>query len=371
MGDTLIISDLSVLIVITDLEIGGTPLQILRLAREFKRKGVRVGVCSLSEEGPITYRLLSEGIDTYALGARSIFDLHIIWRLVGLIRRLRPDVIHSFLVHANVVSRLANLLAGFPSIHIGTICTIERIKRWHNWLERISYNLSDAVVCVSFAVRDFVEKDLGIKGSTFVVRPGIDIEDIKGATPADPALLGIGESNHRVCYLGRLDPVKGIDIAIKAIWWIYRNTDLDDIQLLIIGDGPQRNRLMGLADRLGISDRVYFLGFRQDYASILKICKVCILPSYQEGWGIAVAEAICAGLVPVVSNAGGSAELVQLANHGIIIDGFQPHSFAKGIIDAFDLQAEANKDMSEGLLQLSSSYEAEEYLKLYRSLLFR
>ncbi len=358
----------SVLLVVTDFEIGGTPLQVLRLAGSLKANGVSVSVCSLSPPGPITKRFKFHNIPTYSLGARSIKDIHILFKFKGVLSRIKPDIVHSFLVHSNFVSRIGNAMLGKRCKHIGTICTIEREKRWHNAVERITSGLSDKIVCVSEAIKNFAISKMKIKEEKLrVIRPGIDIERILSAQPIDISELGIEPSEHRVCFLGRLDPIKQVDVVIRAIKWIKENSDIGDIQLVVIGDGEERNRLVKLVDKLNIADSVYFLGFREDYERILKICDVYALASKQEGWGIATVEAIAAGLVPVVSNVDGSREIVEFTECGVLVDSFEPIDFAKGIIEALEMKGKKKIDESI-MYQLSIKREVEEYIKLYREL---
>ena len=105
-----------ILYVITDLHLGGVPLHLLRLARAAQTAGHVVRVVSLALPGRVSGLLLDEGIDTRSCGARSISSLAALVRLRHEIRAFRPDLIHSFLFHANIVGTLAARVA--PSVGV-------------------------------------------------------------------------------------------------------------------------------------------------------------------------------------------------------------------------------------------------------------
>ncbi len=140
-------------------------------------------------------------------------------------------------------------------------------------------------------------KSLGFnEGSIHVVPLGIDKKSIDNSKP-------IPSMSYDACYLGRLHATKGVN-DLAAIWRLVTDTK-KSAKLAVIGSDPTRNMLLRLQEEFtqyGLKDNVDFLGLvpRKSLFSVLKTCKIFLSPSYEEGWGIAVCEAMAAGLVPVV-----------------------------------------------------------------------
>jgi len=262
-------------------------------------------------------------------------------------------------MHSNVLVRLAAGIRRRPKI-VSTICTVEREKGWHMTLERWTARLADRIVCISQAVRTFC-LTRGLPADRLVViHPGIDLDRIRTAIPGDPVALGLTPSTTRLCYLGRLDPVKNIDVILRALTLLAR----PDLELLIIGDGPQRPELETLARDLMLTNQVRFLGFREDYPSLLKLCRIFCLASRQEGWGIAVSEALTADLMVVATNVDALPEQVRSNNEGVLVDPDDPKAFAQGILSVLTPPNPPNPRTVQ-----TTQTEAQEYLHLYRQLL--
>ncbi len=349
-----------VLLIVTDLEIGGTPLQVYRLAKGLAEIGVRVSVSCLGKWGPVADKIHNLGLPVFPLGAESVRDVAVGVGLPRLIARLRPDICHSFLMHSNILTRLAGRLVLGPRI-ISTICTVEREKHWHMLLESATCRLADKIVCVSKAVRDFCINSHIPANRLRVIYPGIEVDQVANALPADPGLLGLSPASTRICFLGRLDPIKRIDLILKAVSILGRI----DLELLIIGDGPQRQELECLAGNLGIRDRVKFLGFREDFPGILKLCKVSVLASDQEGCSIAITEALAAGTKVVATNVGSAIEQIEEGKTGYVVRPGDPEALAEGISAGLKLVRPSSPNPDN----LSYRREAREYLELYRSIL--
>jgi glycosyltransferase involved in cell wall biosynthesis len=348
-----------VLLIVTDLEIGGTPLQVYRLSRGLTELGVRVSVACLGGSGPVADKIRDLGLAVYPLGARTVADVKVFFRLPRLVAQIKPDICHSFLMHSNILARLAGLVVPGPRI-VSTICTVEREKDWHMVLERSTCRLSDKIVCVSNAVKVFCLKAHIPANRLGVITPGIEVEKMTKAPPIDPAILGVSPDSIKICFLGRLDPIKRIDLILKAVKILAR----PDLELLVIGDGPQRQELEGLAAHLDISKHVKFLGFREDIPGILKLCRLSVLASDQEGWGIGITEALAAGLVVVATRVDALVEQIEEGKTGFLVNPNDPVALADGITAGLNLIHPPPPDLEI----LSYRREAREYLELYRSI---
>jgi len=358
-------SKLKVLLIITDLGIGGTPLQLYRLALGLKRLGCDVRVACLAARGPIADRLAQVDIPVFPLGARSVRDGYIFWKLSRVAAALRPDVFHSFLVHANVVSRISANLVGVPAV-VSTICTAEREHRWHLVLENATCRLADAIVCISRGVRSHMRRRAYLPNRLMrVICPGIDVDWIRSADPVPKERLTSRVDCPVICCIGRLDPVKRVDLVIEALAMIR---DRVSAGLVIVGDGPERARLEDLVGGHGVRDRVRFLGFRADVAGIVKSCDLFVLASQQEGWSIATTEALAAGVPAVVTAVEGPCEQVDPGRTGIIVRPGDVGELAKGIVAGLKLPKRPGQ-VGMQTQRLNYMREAREYYQLYRNIL--
>ncbi len=353
----------AVLLVVTDLQIGGTPLQVYRLAMGLKSLGCRVYITSLAPYGPIADLIGDTDIEVFPLDARSVRDVHVVFKLARLIARLRVDVCHSFLVHANVVTRLAALLARCRPV-VSTICTAERQHRWHLKLENLTFRLGDATVCISRAVQDHMHSHAFIPTDAMtVVNPGIDISQISAAKAVPRHELAATPQSPILCFVGRLDGVKRIDLILNSLAAIG---DTCNASLVIVGDGPERETLEQLTADLKLTDRVRFLGFRNDVPAILKSCDAFVLASDTEGWSIATAEALAVGLPVVATDVAGPSEQIDVGKTGFIVPTGDDKALADGILSALKLgrhAVDANTD------NISYHREARQYLQLYCNLI--
>jgi glycosyltransferase involved in cell wall biosynthesis len=144
--------------------------------------------------------------------------------------------------------------------------------------------------------------------------------DTSAFFPADQAeksalrsKLGIPEVEVTGIFVGRLQPVKQVDVLLRA--W----ASVDCGKLLVLGDGPQRDVLVQLAQDLGLSERVIFKGMVANVADYLRAADIFILPSSSEGLSVALLEAMSSGLVPIATAVGGNMDLIIDGKNGLLV----------------------------------------------------
>jgi len=314
-----------ILLLCTDLEVGGVPLLIKNFARGLaadapdsmqNRSRFTVQVASLSPEGPIAEQIKKLGITTHCLGACCQWDLRVFYRLARVIQRFRPHVLHSQLVHANVVGRLMGSLLGVPKV-IATIQTVEKGKRWHNKVENLTCRLSHKTTCVSPSVYQHAAQNIHIPESRLQVIPNaIDVDRFADAEPIDLAEFHLDSNKTTLVFVGRLDPVKNVDVLLRATTLISQE---QNVQLIIVGDGPQRERLETLTETLNLTDRVRFAGQRLDVERILKAADIFVLPSQWEGMPMSAQEAMASGLPVIASRTEGIIDIIEDNATGLLV----------------------------------------------------
>ena len=309
---------MKILQVITDLNTGGVPLHLLRLARYLTNHGETVRVISLSPRGPVAQMLEDSGIPTQACDAAGAWDWRVAERLAATIGETQPDVVHSLLFHANIAARFACLLAGFDRRRlICEIQTVEIERRWHLLVDGWTQGLCRWIVGNSPSVIEHLACRAHIARPRLrLIRGGVDVDAIRSAEPIDRTILGIPAGDPLLLWVGRLDPVKGLDVLVEAATRVVR---IHAAQIAIVGEGPYCPELKRLVTDSGIAERVHLLGPRDDVARLLKAADVFVFPSRTEGLPNAVLEAMAAGLPVVTTDAPGCRDLIEHDRTGLIV----------------------------------------------------
>lgn len=314
-------SKLRVLLLVTDLDWGGAPLLVHSLAGGLNARGWQVAVCSLAKIGPVGQKMQQEGFPVHSADAKGRWDIACLLRLAAIVRRFRPHVLQTFLMHANVAGRIVGRLTGVPCV-VSEICTAEKGARWHLMLEKWSAPWADKIICNSSSVERHIQAAGLPHHKLLTIEHGVDLSRFSAfvAPAADLADL----PHPRVLFVGRLDPVKGLDTLADA--WRQVQATMPQAQLLIAGDGPLRKLLAGLPN-------VRMLGFRQDVPALLAGCDLFVLPSKWEGFGLAAAEAMAAGKPVVLTRVEGLQDLVNDGTDGRLVAGNDPPTLAKIVLE--------------------------------------
>lgn len=302
---------------ITDLDPGGAERALVQLATRLDRDRWEPLVLCLGKPGPLVDVLEGAGIRVVCCGARRSTDVGALLRLYRALRRFRPQVLQTFLFHANIAGRIVGRLAGVRHC-ISGIRVAERRARWHLWLDRATNSLVRSNVCVSRAVAEFSATTGGLQRAKLVVIPnGVDVASIAAAEPLDLADLGIPPPSRVVVAVGRLDRQKGLQFLVDAAGEMSRG--LDDVHFLIVGEGPDRTALLRRVSERGLSARVHFAGWRADVPRILRSATCLVLPSLWEGMPNVVLEAMAAGLPVVATRVEGVEELIVPGETGLLV----------------------------------------------------
>jgi glycosyltransferase involved in cell wall biosynthesis len=318
---------------ITDLDIGGAERCLTEIAVRLDRNRFEpvvycLGPRPLRAEASCVPALEAASIEIHCLDARGIWQFPIVaHRLKRLLAAQNPQVLQTFMFHANILGRIAARRAGVKAVASG-IRVAERFAGWHIRLDRLTQRWVDRYVCVSQAVAEFTRDRLGLPPKKLVVIPnGIDLAKYP-ARPADLTALGIAPRRRIITFVGRLEQQKSVDWLIAtAPEWLAK---LPDCELLLVGDGPMRASLEATGKALGIADRVHFAGWLPDVAEVLAASDLLVLPSAWEGMPNVVLEAMASGLAVVATDVEGVRELLgpNVANQTIW------HGDTRALVDA-------------------------------------
>ena len=306
--------------------IGGSERHLLTLLPALAERGIEVVFVGLDDPAwdPSDFY---DALTVPAIRIPAPHDLDPL--LLGrLLRRLRADVVHTHLVHGDVYGGLAGALRGLPLV--STKHNDDRFRLGaFRFVERGLARLSRRIVTITDALREFTISRVGIPADKVVtIHYGLDELPVPwGVNPPDAVPAG-------ACILlavARLSEQKGIDVAIRALASLP-----EDAVLVVLGEGPERPRLLSLAQDLEVAPRVFLPGRQPDVAAWLRRASVLVHPARWEGFGLGVLEAMLAGLPVVASDVSSLPELVVDGKTGLLVRPDDPAALAAGVARALE-----------------------------------
>jgi glycosyltransferase involved in cell wall biosynthesis len=355
----------------TSLSWGGAQVQLVRLARELKRRGWDVGIISMLEPELFSEELESTGIRVASLKMqRGSADLGALARAVVILRRWRPAVLCSFLYHANLLGRVAGRLAGIPVI-VSSIrnenfggSTRDRIVRLTNWASH-AVTTNSRLAATKLAERRVVAGDrVRVIPNSIVVSEFERDPDERYRLRGE---LGVGEDEFLWVAVGRLDMAKDYPTLLAAVERLVAAGQ--PTALRVAGDGPLRGALEVQVRDLGLEERVAFLGPRRDCPALYGAADGFVLSSLWEGLPNVIMEALAAGTPVVATRVGGVGELVEDGQSGFLV----PPRDAPALVDAMrrlmDTPVEERMRMGlRGRAHMEREYGVESITDMWESL---
>jgi glycosyltransferase involved in cell wall biosynthesis len=306
-----------ILLLITDLEIGGTPTVVRELASRLKAPPeVEVDVACLAGWGPVAEQLREAGVGVVLFEARGARDFPgVVWQLVRLIRERKYDTVFSFLIHANAVAAAASLFCRGVRF-LQSIQTTQPSPRWHWWLQSLVQYAAEKVVVPSASAAEVARESAGIDGAKIVVIPNAIDPDAfpRSAIPAaDPRPYPIG-------FIGRLDPVKRVAWLLEEMW-VLNEVSPGLATLDVFGDGVERAALEKQAHDRGMAGFVKFHGTVAQPQEALARIGMLVLRSQAEGFGLVLIEAMAAGVPVIGADVPGIRDVIRHGETGILVSG--------------------------------------------------
>jgi glycosyltransferase involved in cell wall biosynthesis len=308
---------------------GGGEVHVLELSRALRSRGHAVTV-ACKPGTPMDLHCRNDGIPVLNLPLWRAFDLRSARGLRRFCVEERVDVLHGHLTEDWWLGRLATL--GLPSTRL--VVTRHVSRRWggspqKRWVIRGVHR----VIAVSRAVADVLTRDVP-PSAVAVVPNGVDVERFAGAPRGRlRAELGLAPGDPLVGMVARLAANKGQDLLLRALPAVLERHPRCRVALV---GGDQRDGAMGralveLARAVGVAEQVHFLGDRPDVAPLVADFTVAVLPSRQEGLGLALIEAMAAAVPVVATPVGGLPELVLDGQSGLLVAPESPAALARAI----------------------------------------
>lgn len=317
-----------ILQIIPTLDRAGAEKQLCLLAEGLPRDEFDVHVCALTRGGPLAARLTEAGVPFTVIGKRWKLDPQAYWRLKTHVARLRPDLVHAWMFAANTYGYAAARACGVKHFVAGQRCVDPWKSRLQLAADRALARRCDRVVVNSEGVRDFYLEHGAPAERVQVIPNGVVMPELPGTTRRQLlAELDLPVQSRLVGLVGRLWPQKRVKDAIWAadLLKVIR----DDVHLLVIGDGPQCDRMRRFRDQCVIRDKVHFLGERGDVPRLLPHFDALWSTSGYEGQSNVILEAMASGVPVVATDIPGTRELVVPDATGYLVPVGDRAAFAR------------------------------------------
>jgi glycosyltransferase involved in cell wall biosynthesis len=359
--------------IITRLDKGGSAKILLELSRNLNKSKFDLKIISGLTKNP------QEDLDKFTkdTGIEIIFvkslqrnisiflDIISLYRLYLLLKKYKPDIVHAHTSKAGFLGRLAARLAGvriiiyMPHGHIFYGYANCPVTYLFIILERFAAKFTTRVVTITnIEKQEFIKRRIGTEDKFVTIHNGLDLKnyqaiDVNGLLALKDNLQ-IQPGISVISVISRLEPVKGIDIFIRALVGV--NKVFPSFLALIVGDGSLKEQLKTLSKDLNLDSKILFLGFLKNVRDIIYLSDLVVNPARNEGLGLAIIEAGALGKTVVATRVGGVPEVVEDNKTGILVESKNPESLALGIIRVLQ-----NKEFAQGLGQKAKEKVSKEF----------
>ena len=331
----------------TGLRLGGAEIQMSSLASGFVRRGWRVIVVSmLPTDSPLDNRLAASGVTVVSLDMRpGVPNPTAIWKLAGMLRDYGADVLHSHMVKANILARLARKLANVP-VQISTAHNTIEGGRWVQWAYRLTDSMADITTNVSRrAVDRYIEIRAVPADRIQLMRNGLDVsqfeQDHEGRQRCREE-LGVTSSFVWIA-VGRLAQAKDYRNMLDAFRTVVSRRS--DARLLIVGNGPLEAEIAEKVKTLALAESVFMLGERNDVPALMNAADAYVMSSAWEGAPVVLLEAAASRLPIVATDVGGNSELVVQGKTGLLVRPHDPAALGDTMIRIMAASPEDRAEM--------------------------
>jgi N-acetyl-alpha-D-glucosaminyl L-malate synthase BshA len=371
--------------------IGGAERHTETLAKALVERGISVSVVTTRFPGLARFERI-DGIPVYRIpslwATRPAYGckgyIHILTYLLTLFAHLvshrnEYDILH---IQQALFPAVAGVLAGkllgkktIVQIHTTGSGEADDVRQLHSHRSGIAVlwalREANALVGVSRAMMAELQA-LNPKGLLVSIP---SVTSLVNLSQHEPSLvvrqrLGLPSGPLVVC-VARLTPQKAHDVLLRA--WPMVLSCCPDAHLVLVGGGPEETRLRRLAENLGIAERVYFAGEQQEVAPYLVVSDVFVLPSRAEGLGLALIEAMSAGLPCVASRVAGISELIEDGQNGLLVEPEDVAGLAEALLKLLEDRELAKKLGDKARQSVIQTYNPDvivsQYISLYRQLM--
>jgi len=367
-----------ILFLSTSMGMGGADSQLLSAAHGMRSRGHEVRIVSLTQLGPMGLEAQRAGIPTESLDMRrGVPDPRGLVRLVRLVRAWRPDVLHSHMVHANLMARVLRVITPVP-VMVSTIHNIYEGGRLRMAAYRLTNALVDHVTIVSQAAADrFVRERIVPESLLTVIPNGVDTEQFR-RIPREVGhslrqSLGL-EGKFVWLAVGRFEIAKDYPNMLRGFARVRER--FPQATLLLVGRGSLQSETERLAQSLDLGSGVRFLGVRDDVVQVMSAADGYVMSSAWEGMPMVLLEAAAAGLPIVTTRVGGNHEVVRDGESGFVVPPRDHEALGRAMLQLMELSETERRSMGDRGREIIRAHYGlnrvvERWEELYRDVLAR
>lgn len=352
---------LTVLHLIPSLAGGGAERQLSLLAPALAQSGVEVHL-AYGQGGPNLARLENTEVHLHPLAATGNHDPKLAWRIHSLVRRLRPDVVQTWLLQMDVLGGAAALLNRVPFILSERASKMAYEPGLKNSLRLWMGQRAARVVANSTGGAEYWRRHIGPERLA-VVRNCITPSEPQAVPPSAPG-VEVRPGQPIILFAGRLCTQKNVLRLVDALAVVMQQRH--DALALLFGEGPDRASIVGRIREHGLERSVILNGFTTDLARWMKRASVCVLPSLFEGHPNVVIEAAAAGCPLVISDIKSHREFFD-SSCALLVPPESPALIAQAIVQTLS-DTRAAQERAANAMSVVSQFDLTKMALAYRSI---
>ncbi|MBF0503850.1 MAG: glycosyltransferase [Candidatus Omnitrophica bacterium] len=259
-------------------------------------------------------------LNTAVFESRGRIDFNTVKQVSDFVLKNNINIIHTHNYKANLIGALAAHNSGkkwVATLH-GWTKTDHKL-RWYENIDAFILKYADKTICVSdINFQDLLSRRFSPSRLALIFN-GIDLDRFPktAGIPQLKSALNIPNNNTIIAIVGRLSPEKGHEVLFNAFGQVIEHHP--DVKLLVVGDGPLRNKLEDKIKNLNLSRSVFFTGVRKDMADIYGICDILVNASYTEGLPMTILEAMASKVAVIATRVGAVDQVIQNGKNGLLI----------------------------------------------------
>ena len=369
-------------VLISGLATGGAEKVTVHFLRQLRRTEHQAGICTLTRrhDGPLARETETAGIARTDLGARRLADPRALVRLLRLLQREDPDIIHAHGQDASILAAAARLITARPLVITRHVLdepegSLRQMCRARLALSALRH--ADSVIAVSHATAGRLSGLTALSPKKIRIIPnGISLEpflasDLQARGQQLRERLGLSAEERVVLIPAVLREGKGHEVMLAALPGMQRA--IGSLRLVFAGNGNREAALREQAKPFG--DKVLFLGNFSDIPLLLSACDLAVLPSMSEALPTVLIEAAAAGRAVVATRVGGTAEVVKEHFTGLLVRPNDPEALAAAIVNLLQdpkrLQAFGAAARKHALENCSMELQVQRTLELWSEIIDR
>lgn len=366
------VAGLRVVAVMDSAALSGPARQLTALVPALARYGITLHVITFVRAGVRTRafveHLADSGVSHDVIPDAGPFDVRVVQQLRGRLRVLRPDLVQTHGYKAAVLARMLRLIGDrWPWIAFFHGATDENAKvRLYNWLDERASRRADEVVCMTAR-----QVSRGRNRHERVIYNAV-LDLGRAPDPVfDRRLKETSVPRPTLLVLGRLSPEKGVDVFLRAMQQFVEGGSTAGA--IVVGDGPERDRLVALAAKLSLTKYVAFLPATSDVIAAYEMCDAVVIPSRSEGLPNVLLEALAQDRAVLATDVGAIREVLGETTAGLIVPPDSPDALARGITSLLAMRDDALASVDRRMLaeRFSVAHRAEAHVQLYGDVLHR